>query len=94
MSDDVQVEAAEGAEPAEAADAAVEDVSAEEAGVADAEAAALAEIEAEEQEVNADGAAAVAGELFGGPDANQAVHSVESEGFTPEAADEDVVEEV
>lgn len=41
-----------------------------------------AEVEAEvEVELNADGIPAVAGELFGGPDASQAVHSVESEGI-------------
>ena len=64
-------EAADAAAPAESADADEDEESEEEAEV----------------EVNADGFPAVAGELFGGPDANQAVHETSDEGFTADEGD-------
>ena len=98
MSDEVEAaEAAEGAEAADAAD--VEAAEAAELAVDDGIEVEVDDAPADEQEVNADGFAAVAGELFGGPDANQAVHETSNEGFLAEVdaeddESEDVVEEV
>lgn len=68
------------ADPAEAAAPADPDE-------APADEAAADEVEVEEVEVNEDGYPVFAGELFGGPDANQAVHETSDEGFTADEGD-------
>lgn len=88
MSDELSVEGADESVAAEAAEAA-----GDEAAAPEADAFAGVELDDEPADVNADGFAAVAGELFGGPDANQAVHETASEGFTVEEDEAGEVEE-
>lgn len=77
-----EVEAADPADPAVPAEVEVADDEADEDEI-DAEPEIL---------LNADGHPAFAGELFGGPDAGQANHFVESEGITLPEDEEDAPE--